>query len=78
VSDSEHPAPAPPAGEELHLPGPSILPLAAAIAITLIVIGTTISLILSIVGLVALVIIVWRWVGDTRRDIAELPEEHGH
>ena len=50
----------------------------AAIAITLIVVGTTISLILSIVGLVALIIIVWRWVGDTRRDIAELPEEHGH
>jgi Flp pilus assembly protein TadB len=78
VSEFEHPTPAPPAGEELHLPGPSILPLAAAIAITMIVIGTTISLIISIVGLVALVIIVWRWVGDTRRDIAELPEEHGH
>jgi membrane protein implicated in regulation of membrane protease activity len=76
VNEVEHPAPAPPAGEELHLPGPSILPLAAAIAITLIVVGTTISLVISVVGLVALVIIVWRWVGDTRRDIAELPEEH--
>jgi Flp pilus assembly protein TadB len=78
LSESEHPAPAPPAGEEVHLPGPSILPLLAAVAITLIVVGTTISLIISVVGLVALVIIVWRWVGDTRRDIANLPEEHGH
>jgi hypothetical protein len=78
VSEFEHPAPAPPAGEELHLPGPSVLPLLAAIAITLTVIGTTISLVISVVGLVALVIIVWRWVGDTRRGIAELPEEHGH
>jgi hypothetical protein len=78
VSEFEHPSPAPPAGEELHLPGPSILPLLAAIAITLIVIGTTISLVISVIGLVALVIIVWRWVGETRRDIAELPEEHGH
>ena len=78
MSDAEHPAPAPPAGEEVHLPGPSILPLAAAIAITLTVVGTTISLVISVVGLVALVFIVWRWVGDTRRDIAELPEEHGH
>ncbi len=76
MNEFEHPSPAPPAGEEIHLPGPSILPLLTAIAITLIVIGTTISLIISIVGLVALVIIVWRWVGDTRRDIAELPEEH--
>jgi Flp pilus assembly protein TadB len=76
VNEFEHPSPAPPAGEEIHLPGPSILPLAAAIAITLIVIGTTISLVISGVALVALVVIVWRWVGDTRRDIAELPEEH--
>ena len=46
--------------------------------ITLIVVGTTISLIISIVGLVALVVIVWLWVRDTRRDVAELPEEHSH
>jgi Flp pilus assembly protein TadB len=78
VSNGENPQPAPPAGEEIHLPGPSILPLLAAVAITMIVVGTTISLIISIVGLVALVIIVWRWVGDTRRDVAALPEDHVH
>ena len=78
MNDSEHPTQAPPAGEEIHLPGPSMMPFMSAIAITLIVIGTTINLILSIVGLIALVIIVVRWVGDTRRDIAELPEEHVH
>ena len=76
MNEAEHPASAPPAGEELHLPGPSLLPFLCAIAITLIVVGTTISLIVSIVGLVFLVIIVIRWVGDTRRDVAELPEEH--
>jgi Flp pilus assembly protein TadB len=76
VSDIDHPAPAPPAGEELHLPGPSLLPFLCAIAITLIVVGLTITLILSIVGLVALVIIVIRWVADTRRDVSELPETH--
>jgi Flp pilus assembly protein TadB len=76
VNESDHPASAPPPGEELHLPGPSLLPFLCALAITLIVVGTTISLILSIVGLVALVIIVIRWVADTRRDVAELPESH--
>jgi Flp pilus assembly protein TadB len=76
--NDDHPVPAPPAGEEVHLPGPSILPLLAAIALTLIVVGTTISLIISIVGLVGLVVIVWLWVRDTRRDVAELPEEHSH
>jgi Flp pilus assembly protein TadB len=78
VIESDHPAPAPPAGEEIHLPGPSLLPFACAVAITLIVIGTTINLILSVIGLVALVFIVIRWVADTRRDVAELPEEHIH
>jgi len=76
--NDDHPVPAPPAGEEVHLPGPSILPLLAAIALTLVVVGTTISLIISIVGLLALVVIVWLWVRDTRRDVADLPEEHSH
>jgi len=68
--------PAPPAGEEVHLPGPTILPLVAAIAITLIVIGTTIDWIFSAVGGLVLVLVVIRWVRDTRRDVAALPEEH--
>jgi membrane protein implicated in regulation of membrane protease activity len=80
VSVSEDPEysahPAPPAGEEIHIPGPTILPLMAAIAITLIVVGTTIDWIFSAVGAIALVLIVIRWVRDTRRDIAALPEEH--
>jgi Flp pilus assembly protein TadB len=76
VNEIEHPAPAPPPGEELHLPGPSLLPFLCAIAITLIVVGTTISLIISIVGVVLLVILVIRWVADTRRDVGELPETH--
>ena len=76
MSDSQHPTPAPPAGEPIHLPGPSIKPFVTAIAVTLVVIGTTINIIISIVGLITLVIVVWLWIGDTRRDIAELPEEH--
>ena len=78
MNDSEHPSQAPPAGEQLHLPGPSIKPFITAIAITLIVIGTTINILLSIFGLIVLVIVVAMWIGDTRRDIADLPEEHGH
>ena len=72
----EHPAPPPPAAEEIHLPGPTILPLVAAIGITMIVIGTTLGWWLSAVGGVVLVIVVWRWIRDTRRDVAELPERH--
>ncbi|HEX4282996.1 MAG TPA: hypothetical protein VHZ27_19655 [Solirubrobacteraceae bacterium] len=76
MSEGEHPTQAPPAGEPIHLPGPSIKPFVTAIAITLVVIGTTIDILISIVGLVVLVVVVLLWIGDTRRDIAELPEEH--
>ena len=72
----EHPTPAPPADEEIHLPGPSLLPLVAALAITLIVVGATIGLLFSIIGLVILVLVAIRWIGDTRGDVAALPERH--
>jgi hypothetical protein len=78
VNEADHPADAPPAGEEIHLPGPTILPFACAVGITLIVIGTTIGLYLSIVGLIITVWAIVRWIRDTRRDVAALPEEHGH
>ncbi len=67
---------APPVGEELHLPGPSLIPFACAIGITLIVIGTTITWLLSIIGGVIFIVSVVRWIRDTRRDMAELPVEH--
>jgi len=67
---------APPTGEEVHLPGPSILPLLTAVGITLAVVGVTTSLILVIAGAVLTIVCVLRWIGDTRRDIDELPLDH--
>jgi hypothetical protein len=75
-SPPEHPASAPPPSEEIHLPGPTILPFVAAIAITLIVIGTTLGWFLSIIGGVVLIIVAVRWIADTRREIAALPDRH--
>jgi hypothetical protein len=63
----------PPAGEEIHLPGPSILPLLTAVGITLAVVGITTSLILVIGGVILTIVCVLRWIADTRRDIDELP-----
>jgi hypothetical protein len=73
---SEHPSPAPPSGEELHLPAPSVIPFAMAIGITLIVIGTTITWFLSVIGGVIFIVTLVRWIRDTRRDVAALPDEH--
>jgi type IV secretory pathway TrbD component len=66
----------PPAGEDIHLPGPSVLPLLVAVGITCMVIGLTISWWFSIFGAVLFVISTAIWIRDTRRDIDELPEEH--
>ena len=66
----------PPAAEDIHLPGPTIIPFVMAIAITLIVIGTTISWFFSIIGLIIFLICLYRWIADTRRDVGSLPEEH--
>ena len=66
----------PPTGEEVHLPGPSILPLLTAAGITLALVGLTTYWILSVAGVLLTIACVWRWIGDTRRDIAELPLDH--
>jgi hypothetical protein len=75
---SVEPAPAPPAGEEIHLPGGSPIPLIVALGITLLVIGTTIWWVWSLVGFITLVVAVGIWIRDVRRDIDDLPEEHHH
>ena len=69
---------APPVGEDVHLPGPSLIPFASAVGITLIVVGTTITWILSIIGGIIFIITTVMWIRDTRRDISALPEEHRH
>lgn len=68
----------PPAGEEIHLPGPTLLPFMTGVALTLIVIGTTTFIVLTVIGVILLVVCVFRWVSATSRDVASLPEEHRH
>jgi hypothetical protein len=67
---------APPGGEEIHLPGPTLIPFLCAIGITLIIIGSTITILFTIVGAVLFITTVYLWIRDVRRDISELPEEH--
>jgi hypothetical protein len=63
----------PPTGEEIHLPGPSLLPILTAVGITLALIGVTTFIELTVVGVLLTIGCIWRWVGDTRREIDELP-----
>lgn len=69
--------PVPPAGEEIHLPGPSLQPLLLAFGITLTLVGVTLGRFLLVSGLVLTVWVIVRWIADTRRDINALPADHG-
>jgi hypothetical protein len=68
----------PPVGEEVHLPGPSILPLFTAVGVTLALVGITTMIELTVIGVILTVVCVARWIKDTRREIDELPLEHHH
>jgi chromate transport protein ChrA len=67
---------APPVGEQIHLPGPSALPLLTAVGITVALVGVTTTWFLSIAGGILALWCIVRWVRETRRDISELPPGH--
>jgi Flp pilus assembly protein TadB len=67
---------APPAGESVHLPGPTYLPAVVAAGVTIAVVGVVLWWILVVIGLVITVVALWRWIRDTRHDMGELPLEH--
>ena len=72
--------PAAPAGEQIHLPNPSILPVLNAVGISIAIIGIPISLVLVIPGLVLFLVTAAVWIRDARREMDELPLDHsaGH
>jgi len=71
--------PVPPAGEDIHIPGPSIQPLLLTVGITAALLGITISpLFLTLPGVILTVGVLIAWIGGARREFDELPAEHHH
>ena len=68
----------PPAGEEIHLPGPSMDPLLLTVGITIALIGVATSILMVIAGSVLSLVIIVRWIAGARRDIDELPVHAEH
>lgn len=65
-----------PAGEQIHLPSPSIIPLVNAAALAIAIVGVTTSLFMVIAGGIVFLVTAIKWIADTRRDIDALPAEH--
>ncbi len=76
MSPLEHDVP--PVGEEIHLPGPSILPLLTAVGITLTLVGVTTFIEFTVVGVILTVYCIVRWSKDTKRETNELPLDAPH
>jgi hypothetical protein len=77
MSELEH-RPVPPAGEEIHMPEPSIIPVINAAALAIAIVSITLSwYVVALAGTVFLITTI-RWIVDVRRDIAALPLEHHH
>jgi hypothetical protein len=68
--------PVPPAGEDIHIPGPSLQPVLLAFAIMTALLGITISWVLLIAGALLTVGVLVAWIVGARREFEELPAEH--
>jgi hypothetical protein len=62
--------------EEVHLPGPSYLPVWTAFGLTIGLVGILLSWVIAIIGALIALFCLVRWVRDTRQDISDLPLEH--
>ena len=67
---------APPAGEQVHLPGASYLPAWTAFGITITLVGLVLNWVIVGIGAAITVVVVFRWIKETRDDIARLPLKH--
>jgi hypothetical protein len=77
VDESEQPEGAlPPATEEIHLPAPSYLPVIVAFGLTIAIMGVVFTWVMVAAGLLIFLIALFRWIGQTRREMAELPLSH--
>jgi hypothetical protein len=67
---------APPVGEELHLPGPSIQPVLVTFGLTLVLLGIVEMWPVAVIGFVLLAAATWSWIAAARRELRELPPGH--
>ena len=80
ASEHDEIADAPPVGEQIHMPAPSILPILNAAGLAVAIVGITISIVMVIVGLVVFLGTAIAWIRGARREFGELPLDHhgGH
>ncbi len=66
----------PPAGEQVHIPKPSLLPVLTTVGLTLALVGVTLGLVFVVVGLLIAIPAIVVWIRSAREELAELPPGH--
>ena len=71
---------APPVGETIHMPAPSLLPILNAVGLAIAIISIPLSRIGVVVGLILFLATAAVWARAARREFDELPMDHhaGH
>jgi hypothetical protein len=66
----------PPPGEEVHLPGPSYLPVFTAFGMTIALVGILLSWVICGIGVAILLVALFKWIRSARQELSDLPLEH--
>jgi Flp pilus assembly protein TadB len=66
----------PEAGEAVHLPEPSYLPVVVALGVTIVVVGVVLNVAIVVLGALIAIVAIVRWVRAVRQEMADLPLEH--
>lgn len=66
----------PPAGEPIHLPDPSYLPVLVAFGTTIALVGLVLNWAVFGIGVAIMVVAIVRWITQVRQEMDDLPLEH--
>jgi hypothetical protein len=66
----------PAASEQVHMPGASYLPAWTAFGITIALVGVLLNWVICGIGVAITLVVVLRWISETREDMSSLPLEH--
>ena len=76
MADAPENGQVPPAGEPIHLPGPSYLPVLVALGATIALVGVVLNWYVCGLGVAIMVVAIIRWVTQVRQEMDDLPLEH--
>jgi cytochrome c oxidase subunit 1 len=76
VADESNAGALAPPSEEVHLPDPSYMPVLLAFGVTIVVVGVVLTWVMVAIGLLIALVALFRWIRQTREEMAELPLEH--